>query len=212
MSVFQPILTPIPVLGVKWPPNPPLGGGIPIRDYTPPKKCQKRTDFRTSQSSYRAKSQRSSPILMKMQNRLFSLRILKEKTRFFPKDSLGKVGVRKFWRAFLTLLTPFLALFGLIRGHFWGPIFGPFLKVDGNSKGTLDFPSTFEKGPFLDPFLKVDGNSKGTLGFPIYFWKMPLQTTPIWGGVPPPFGGFWPPKGSKSAKMTPFLALFWPLF
>ena len=112
--------------GGQMTPKPPFGGGIPIRDYTPPKKCQKRTDFRTSQSSYRAKSQRSSPILMKMQNRLFSLRILKEKIAFFPKDSLGKVGVRKFWRAFLTFWPPFW-LYSAWSGVIFGvPFLGPF--------------------------------------------------------------------------------------
>ena len=70
----------------------PILGGTPLRGvYTPQKNRQKRTLFKSSQSSYRAKSNQSSSNFMKPQSRALLTRILKEKMPFFPRVSLGKV-------------------------------------------------------------------------------------------------------------------------
>ena len=72
--------------------NWPILGGTPLGGvYTPPKNRQKRTLFKSSQSSYRAKSNQSSSNFMKPQSRALLSRILKEKMPFFPRLSLGKV-------------------------------------------------------------------------------------------------------------------------
>ena len=89
-------MTPKTRFGVKMTPKPPfLGGKTPLGG-VPPKKRQKRTDFEWSQSSYRAKSQRSSPTKPKSSKCNFSSRILKEKMQFFRRLSLGKVAHGNF--------------------------------------------------------------------------------------------------------------------
>ena len=84
-----------PFWGQNDPQTPILGGKTPWGG-VPPQKRQKRTDFEWSQSSYRAKSQRSSPTKPKSSKCNFSSRILKEKMRFFRRLSLGKVAHGNF--------------------------------------------------------------------------------------------------------------------
>ena len=77
--------------------NWPILGGYPLWGvYTPQKNRQKRTLFKSSQSSYRAKSNQSSSNFMKPQSRALLTRILKEKIQFFRRLSLGKVAHTNF--------------------------------------------------------------------------------------------------------------------
>ena len=124
---FEAKMTPKRRFGVKMTPKPPfwgqndpqtpiLGGKPPWG--VPPKKRQKRTVFNRSQSSYRAKSQRSSPTKLKSSKCNFSSRILKEKMRFFRRLSLGKVAHGNFEGK----KAPRNPRYFFKNWHFWTPL------------------------------------------------------------------------------------------
>ena len=75
----------------------PILGGTPLWGvYTPQKNRQKRTLFKSSQSSYRAKSNQSSSNFMKPQSRALLTRILKGKSAIFPQTFPRKIFPCKF--------------------------------------------------------------------------------------------------------------------